>query len=299
MADTSNGADTSHEPGDHTLQLDDGRTLGYRTIGLPQGPAVLVFHGTPGSRLSWDFLHDAAVELGVRVIAPDRPGIGSSDDQPNRGILDWPADMATLADHLHLDTFSVVGWSGGAPYALACAITLPERVTAVGIVSGISPLDREGAYEGMGRSERNALQLTHKAVWLAGPMYRGLRELIRFQPWMARRLIETSLPPRDRAEFEARGSAADALAYLREALRQGPRGVVIDYRLFTFPWGFELTQVGVPTHVFHGEDDRSIPPHHATEFATRIPGATLTIWAKGGHLAVVDHGIELLRAVTT
>jgi len=278
--------------------LADGRTLGYRALGATEGPAVLVFHGTPGSRLSWDFLHEAAVELGIRVVAPDRPGIGLSDDQSNRGILDWPSDMTELVDQLGIDAFSVAGWSGGAPYALACAVALPDRVTAVGIVSGISPLDRDGAYDGMGRSERNALQLTHKAVWLAGPMYRGLRELIRFQPSIARRLIETSLPPRDRAEFEARGSAKDALAYLREALRQGPRGVVIDYRLFTFPWGFELAEVGVPTKVFHGEHDRSIPPHHADEFVSRIPGATLTIWSKGGHLAVVDHATELLTAVT-
>lgn len=289
------GGSPTDDPRDRVILLPDGRRLGYRAYGPDEGPLVLLFHGTPSSRLVWGFIDDAAHALGVRAVAPDRPGIGLSDDQPHRGILDWPADMEVLADHLGADTFSVAGWSGGAPYALACGVELPERVAAIALVAGIGPLDREGAYDGMGRTEREALRLTHTAAWLAKPMYQGLRSFVNRQPGIARRIIETSLPPLDRAEFEARGSADEALAYLRESLRQGPRGVVLDYRLFTFPWGFQPEAVKVPVHIFHGDEDRTIPAHHADDFATRIPHATRTIWTRGGHMAVVDHGKELLE----
>ncbi len=289
---------TTLHPRDHVMLLPDGRRLGYRTHGPADGPLVLLFHGTPSSRGVWDFIEPAANALGVRAVAPDRPGIGLSDDLPNRGILDWPADMAALADELGAEQFAVAGWSGGASYALACAVELPDRVSSAAIVNGIAPLDRDGALVGLGRTEREALRLTHRAAWLAKPMFALLAEFVRRRPGVARRMIETSLPPRDRAEFEARGTAEESLAYLREAFRQGSRGVVLDYRLFTYPWGFDLEEIRVPVHVFHGEQDRTIPVHHADEFARRIPGATRTVWTGGGHMAVVEHGEELLRALT-
>src|SRR5262249_30438003 len=64
---------------DHTLTLRDGRKLGYIDIGDSNGPVILACHGMPGSRL--DFAnHDPVLRsLGVRLIAPDRPGYGLSD----------------------------------------------------------------------------------------------------------------------------------------------------------------------------------------------------------------------------
>ena len=69
---------------------------------------------------------DAASDEHVRLIAPDRPGMGRSDPQPGHVVADWPADVAALADTLGLETFGVVGWSAGTPYAFACA-AFPSR----------------------------------------------------------------------------------------------------------------------------------------------------------------------------
>src|SRR5947209_6974833 len=80
----------------------------------------------------------------ARVITVDRPGMGLSDFQPGRKVLDWPADVAALADALGLNRFAVLGFSGGCPFALACAFRLPERVTVLGIVSGVVPDDLLG-----------------------------------------------------------------------------------------------------------------------------------------------------------
>jgi len=78
------------------------------------------------------------------VIAPDRPGYGLSDFQPERAITDWPADVAETADLLRIGRFSVAGASGGGPYALGCAWRLPGRVTRAAVISG-SALTRSRA----------------------------------------------------------------------------------------------------------------------------------------------------------
>jgi pimeloyl-ACP methyl ester carboxylesterase len=98
---------------------------------------VLHFHGDPDSRLQFPD-PQAAVELHVRVLTIDRPGVGGSDPQPGHRIVDWSSDVLVLADALGLERFGVVGWSAGAPYALACAATIPERLTGVAITTSAS-----------------------------------------------------------------------------------------------------------------------------------------------------------------
>src|SRR5215475_3198278 len=116
---------------DGVLRLADGRALGYAEFGDSGGEPFFYFHGHPGSRLEARFAESAATAAGVRIIALDRPGYGLSDWQPGRAILDWPADVTEAADLLGIGGFSVVGGSGGGPYALACAYRLPDRVRRV------------------------------------------------------------------------------------------------------------------------------------------------------------------------
>src|SRR6185312_3853086 len=106
---------------EHRVRLADGRTLACLELGDPSGPPVLYFHGYPGSRLEARVAAAAARRLGLRLLAVDRPGFGQSTFQTGRSIGAWAADVAALADRLALGRFSIVGVSGGGPYALACA----------------------------------------------------------------------------------------------------------------------------------------------------------------------------------
>jgi len=117
-------------------RLKDGRRLGYAEFGVPNGKPLFHFHGYPGSRLEGKLLHETAAKCGVRLIAIDRPGMGFSDVKPNRSILDWPGDVAELADSIGIDRFAVEGVSGGGPYSAACAYRIADRITKAGIVSG-------------------------------------------------------------------------------------------------------------------------------------------------------------------
>jgi pimeloyl-ACP methyl ester carboxylesterase len=101
---------------DKTIRLPDGRHLGYAEYGDPDGIPLLYFHGTPGSRLQARLFDAPAREVGVRMVAPERPGYGLSDVHPQRTLLDWVQDMEVLADRLHLERFAVMGVSGGGPH---------------------------------------------------------------------------------------------------------------------------------------------------------------------------------------
>src|SRR5947209_19434697 len=99
--------------------LSDGRVLGYNEYGPIDGKPLFYFHGTPSSRIEWQMFggEQLATQLNLRVISMDRPGMGLSDFQTSRRLLDWPTDVAKLADELGIDHFSVLAFSGGGPYA--------------------------------------------------------------------------------------------------------------------------------------------------------------------------------------
>jgi len=152
---------------DQTIKLADGRALGYAEFGDPSGMPVLFFHGFPASRLEGIALDTPARTVGVRLIAPDRPGFGLSDPKPGRSFSDWPDDVIQLAVHLSIYDFAVLGTSGGSPYVVACADRISERLTAAGIVSGISPLHNQAVRLSMNADQRRMFVSIARFPWLA------------------------------------------------------------------------------------------------------------------------------------
>ena len=121
------------------LALRNGGRLAFAEYGSEAGRPVFFFHGWPSSRMMGELTDAAGRELDVRIISPDRPGIWGSSFQPNRKLLDWPDVLEQLADHLAIENFHVLAFSGGAPYAYATAYELAHRVRAVAVVSGAVP----------------------------------------------------------------------------------------------------------------------------------------------------------------
>ncbi|MYV57581.1 alpha/beta fold hydrolase, partial [Streptomyces sp. SID3212] len=107
----------------------DGRHLMVERLGDPHGRPIFLMHGTPGSRLGPAPRGLVLYQRGMQLIAYDRPGYGDSDRLQGRSVADVAQDVTTIADALGLERFAVVGRSGGAPHALACAALLPDRVT--------------------------------------------------------------------------------------------------------------------------------------------------------------------------
>ena len=67
------------------IHLKDGRSLGYAEYAVSAGAPVLVFAGTPGSRLLCLPVEPARA-LGARVMVIERPGFGLPNPQPGRTL---------------------------------------------------------------------------------------------------------------------------------------------------------------------------------------------------------------------
>lgn len=104
----------------HSIGLRDGRVLSYAVYGSGaiSAPTILYFYSYPDSLVGGRILAAAAQERGIRIIVPDRPGIGASTSQAKRKITDWPDDVLQLADApaVAARTFAVLGIAGGAPF---------------------------------------------------------------------------------------------------------------------------------------------------------------------------------------
>jgi len=277
--------------------LPDGRDLGWLELGDPAGMPVFAFHGTPGSRLQLAIEDSPIRATGLRLVCPDRPGYGLSTFQAGRRLIDWPTDVAYLADHLGIDRFGVMGISGGGPHSAVCAAVLGDRVTSAAIVSGVGPLADPRATEGMMRSNQIFTALARRRS-------RVLRVVLKLQVGALRRwpsrafdLLMKQLPPADAAILsrpEVR--ALLELDAVRSSVTAGAAAVQ-DFELFAADWGFDLGAIDVPVHIWQGDADLNVSPHHARLLHDAIPGSVLHEFAGEGHFMAFDHFVDIGAAL--
>jgi pimeloyl-ACP methyl ester carboxylesterase len=282
------------QPATHVLRLHDGRRLAYTVVGDPEGVPIIHQHGMPGSRLDHEAEPDFYRSLGVRVITPDRPGYGMSDPDPHRRLLDWPLDVAELADSLGISRFGITGLSGGGIYALVCAAAIPHRLTDVVVTGCPGPMQRPGALAEMRFMTRAGVWLGSRAPWLLEAGASLLTGLVRRYPRFFVDHFNEGIPPADRRWLSMPSVNRGAADTLREALRPGAWGYMQDIRVLARPWGFALEEIRVPVHLWHGDEDSVIPLHHGRYLASVIPGATLRICPGEAHMLMWNHLAEIL-----
>ena len=278
-----------------SVAVRDGRRLSFAEYGSPRGPALIWFHGTPGSRRQIPLdARTYAAETGIRIIGVDRPGIGSSTPYQYPNIADFPADLTLLADALGIETFRVIGLSGGGPYALAAGALLPNRVLGVGVLGGVAPAVGPDAISG------GAIQL---AKWLA-PLVMHARVPLGLALTLAIRLVRPFAgagldlyaavqPPGDKNLLSRPEFKAMFLDDLLNGSRFQTSAPLADAVLFARDWGFRLEDVKVPVRWWHGDDDHIIPFRHGKHVVSRLPDATLSVIDGESHLG----GLGIARAV--
>jgi pimeloyl-ACP methyl ester carboxylesterase len=292
------GCMEAHDPVEGgTLLLGDGRRLGYAQYGRPDGEPFFYFHGHPGSRLEARFAHQAAADVGLRVIALDRPGYGLSDFQPARAITDWPADVAQAADLLQIGRFSVAGASGGGPYALACAWRLPSRVAQAAVISGVGPFQVPGITRGMRWQNRVGFKWGSRWPALARAVMRSMQRNIASRPERTIEAIARAMSPVDAAVVR-RPEVRDVLiADITEAFRQGIQGAALDVVLLGRSWGFSLREIQPEVHLWQGEADTLVPAAMGKYQAAQIPHCHATLLPGEGHLLIIDRMPDLAAAL--
>ena len=281
------------------VQLPEGAVVAFQEYGVPNGVPVMFCHGWPSSCTMARLTDEPARDLGIRIISLDRPGISGSSLQPDRKLSDWPRVVERIVEHLGVREFRILAISGGAPYAYATAVAMPQRVQAIAIVGGVPPMaelvDGEGLlplYRWMLALYRTRPRLLRRLFHLVRPVL-SLRPPVRFRPLLLKMLMLRQCDAeslRDAAAFEA------IFESQRRAWRSSAEGVMADARIYAQPWGFALEDVRVPVRLWHGKEDRAFSIHLAEQVAKRVPNCKAHFVDDAGHYSLpIRHMREILK----
>ncbi|SOC49560.1 Pimeloyl-ACP methyl ester carboxylesterase [Blastococcus aggregatus] len=282
---------TSHAT--HLVPTPDGRVLEVLTTGPEDGFPLVFHHGTPQAAVPYGILERPASARQLRTIAYSRPGYGRStprsDAVSTATVADDARDTATILDHLGLDEFITLGWSGGGPRALACAAMLPGRCRAATCGVGIAPPDAAGLDLLAGMAPENVAEYTAVgrgadalAAYLeehGAPMFSVTADLIVLG-------MGALLPDVDKAALT--GELAEYLAAsTRRAGMQGIVGWRDDDLTHSRPWGFDMGEIVVPVSIWQGTEDRMVPFAHAVWLSRHVAGARAHLVEGEGHVSLV------------
>jgi pimeloyl-ACP methyl ester carboxylesterase len=274
------------------ITLSDGRRLSFAEFGDRQGKPVFYFHGFPGTRLEAKLADSISRESKVRFIGIDRPGYGHSSFKPGRNFISWTDDIAELADALIIDRFSILGVSGGGPYAVACAFKMPDRLDSVGIICGMGPVDVPDLIKGMSWPYRQGLRLAGRLPKIAIAFYCFSAFFFRNYPERTLSILSGKVAEPDKIALKNKALIQVLSASFREAFRSSLRWPATDMVLYSRPWGFPLADIDIAVHLWHGEKDRIVPPEMARYMAGSIPNCRATFFPDEGHFSIILNRIE-------
>jgi pimeloyl-ACP methyl ester carboxylesterase len=279
-----------------TVEVAPGRYLGFAEFGRPHGRPVIWMHGTPGARRQIpESARIAAEKFDICLIGLDRPGVGSSTPHAYGEVIDFAGDLEVVLDRLGIGEFAILGLSGGGPYTLAAAAAMPERVRVAGVMGGVAPTCGPDAVDGgiVALARQFQLPLTQ----LRAPISWMFTSLI----WLARPVGQPALklyarlsPPGDRVVFARPEVRAMFLDDLLMGSAKGLHAPMYDVLLFGRPWGFELCDVKVPVHWWHGDADHIVPLRHAQQAIAALPDAHLYLRPGESHLGTLIAAEDIL-----
>ncbi|GAA1764467.1 alpha/beta hydrolase [Kocuria aegyptia] len=286
----------TEDQGNRSVTAPDGRRLEFRLTGPPGGLPVVFHHGAPSAAVPFGPLERAAADRGLRVLTVSRPGYGTSDPLPEEEapgtVADVTADTVCVLDELGAADFLTLGWSSGAPRALACGALLPGRCRAVASLAGYAPPRVEGLDPVAGMDEDSAAEFTASRTGRQA-LEAYLEERVEIMRAAASapgdeivELLRAMLPPVDQAVM-----TGDFVAYVLDSaersLRQGVVGWRDDDLAVDRPWGFAVEQIDVPTRIWHGREDHTVPVAHGEWLAVHVPGSRAYLLEHEGHLSLL------------
>jgi len=282
-----------------TVEVAPGRRLGFSEFGRPHGRAVIWLHGTPGARRQIpEGARAAAEELDICLVGIDRPGVGKSTPHTYDEIGSFADDLAVLLDALGIDRFAILGLSGGGPYTLAAAARLGGRVVTAGVMGGVAPTVRPDGTGGgiVDLARRFQMPLTRVRDPL-GWLLTSFVWTVRPAAHPALRVYARLSPPGDRVVFARPEMRAMFIDDILRGSAHGMRAPVYDVVLFGRYWGFDLADVTVPVHWWHGDADHIVPLAHGQHCVELIPDAELFVRPGESHLGGFGAATEVLETI--
>lgn len=218
--------------------------------GSGEGPPVVFLHAGSGSSRMWEHQIPDFTGAGYRFIAYDRRAEGAAAD-----------DLETLAGHLGLDRFHLVGTAAGGIVALDYALSFPQRLRSLVVANSI-----------LGVQDEEYLELTRRLR--PSPQFNAIPAEIR------------ELGPSYRAANPAGTQRWKELA--RHSVLQGTKNTITYAALGT---------IGTPTLLLTGDADLYVPPPVLRLFAARFPNCESVVIPECGHSAFWEQPEAFNRVV--
>ncbi len=284
------------------FRLNDGRLILYREYGATDGEVILALHGTPGSGLKYRPAHEAAGIRGLRIIAPDRWGYGASQAPRIRSLRHYSHDMSEFMQEVGAPTFSVVGISGGGPFAAALAAEMPARVHKLALVAPVGQIAEKNSSKADIYAKYPVRQF-HRFCFLGLPRLpgatRGIFWLYRLAmiaaPASAVKIAITRSSKPDKRTMSSAESRRALGQTFAAGLRNGVSGPVIDLNMFAADWDFDIGKICCDTRLWIGEDDLNVPIGSVLALARDITGAQISLMREQGHFWISENFGDVLE----
>ena len=274
--------------------------LDFISNDVKSSSAILFHHGTPGDCSAWQkWFKDIP---GVLAIAASRPGYGLSDRKKGRTVASDLSDQNQLLEHLNVEKFVSIGWSGGGPHALN--MSRNSKCQGVITLAGVGEWGNADLnfLEGMGpenHEEFGAALSGEESIekWMQ-------ENAAAFKNVTGEDLISSFgglIGDADKKALTPKVAQEDAATF-RRALSVSYYGWLDDDLAFVQPFGFDLTKVDKPVLVWQGDDDFMVPRAHSEWLAAKIPTAKLNFVPGHGHISlgesyrneIIDQALQLL-----
>lgn len=272
--------------GEHSLP--DGRVIGWAEWGRPDGTPVLLSPGAATSRhLGIDA--EAVAETGVRLMSLDRPGLGASSPAPRRTFAHFAEDVAALTRRTGIGRPAMIGFSQGAPFALACAAA--DVVSALAIVSAADEVAAPHFAGTLPAELQRMVALSVDQPEQAADVFATLT------PEAMWDMVISGSPDCDRKVYESEPFASAYRTALREAFAQGPEGYARDTVLAMRRWDIDLGSIRIPVDVWYGELDLGHSPDRGASLVARMPTAVHHLVPGAGGSVLWTESLRILRTL--
>lgn len=259
------------DPGKNQVFVNHDGEIGYAEYGSLQGQPILLIHNISGSRFQIPVSEMQLAAQGVRLIVPDRPGIGLSSRPEGDAVEYFAAAVPDLLDHLGIPSATLIGHSVGAIYALEVARCSPGKISDLILASPMTHMSDEDLAD-LNDDMRKTVELARQDVEVA-------RQALTLQMCDdPRHLLDrmvASLPECDQILYRDARFYQMAIDALSENVRRGAEAMVEDLLLLSDPWRCDPSDVCVPVTVWHGELDITSPLVSVRRLVGALPAGVL------------------------
>ncbi len=278
----------------------DSTHIGYAEYGVKDGIPVLYFHSFTGCRNECAYQQKVVEQLGIRMIAPERPGYGISLPDEACGFHEWPQKLLPLLDYLGVDRFYIVAMSGSSAHALACAHQLPKRVRGLTLISPMGEVRTIEDVDGMMPLNRRVYELILRCPPQLSRFFAHIMaRVFTTDPEAYLQRVTPHIAETDRHLLADAQLRAHIKATFVESRMQYKSAFSGDMLRYAAPWNIPLEKITTPVSVWHGDENRHIPLHMAKSLAASLPNCRAHYLSGEGYYLNYSHWKEILQDTLT